>query len=37
MWALLTRGEIHRAEPAERSSATLRVKIDRPQRKPRRA
>jgi len=37
MWALLTRGESYRAEPARRSPSALRVKIDHPQTKPRRA
>ena len=37
MWALLTRGETYRAEPARRSSSMLTVKSDQLQRKPRRA
>jgi transposase len=37
MWALLTRGENYRAEPARRPSSTLTVKSDHLQRKPRRA
>jgi transposase len=37
MWALLTRGESYRAEWAQRSPSTLRVKINHPQRKPHRA
>jgi len=37
MWALLTRGESYRAEPARRSPSALRVKIDHPQKNPRRA
>jgi transposase len=37
MWALLTRGESYRAEPVRRSPSALRVKIDHPQKKTRRA
>jgi transposase len=37
MWALLTRGESYRTEPARRSSSTVTVKSDHPRRIPRRA